>query len=382
MRENVLDGSEPAAEPARILVLTRYDRLGASSRVRFLQFLPELGRLAGRRVAFQVEPFFSDDYLRDLYRGRGRRLGPVIGAYLRRLAVVAKMGSFDLIWLEKEVLPYVPAIVEQAMLPRGVPIVVDFDDAIFVQYGRHPSRLVRWALGNKIDQVCAGAHTVVAGNEFLAEHARRAGASRVTVIPTTIDGASYQQTARSRPRQEFHIGWIGTPVTAKYLRRFAPALVRLTAEPDTYLVTIGAAGTAAPGARQIANPWLEGEEVRMLTECDAAVAPLDDGPWEKGKCGYTIIQCMAAGLPVVASPVGVANSIIEHGVNGFLAENDSECEAILRKLKHDGALRQRVGQKARQTALSGFAIEKWRGVLRDVLAAALADDRNSAREGR
>jgi hypothetical protein len=43
-----------------VLILTRYDRLGASSRVRFLQFLPTL---VSRGMKFSVQPFLGNDYI-------------------------------------------------------------------------------------------------------------------------------------------------------------------------------------------------------------------------------------------------------------------------------------------------------------------------------
>jgi glycosyltransferase involved in cell wall biosynthesis len=75
--------------------------------------------------------------------------------------------------------------------------------------------------------------------------------------------------------------------------------------------------------------------------------PLSDSPWERGKCGYKLIQCMACGVPVVASPVGVNCEIVKPGTNGFLAADD-EWEAALANLLTDSVLRKRLGQQARK----------------------------------
>ena len=48
----------------RILALTRYERLGSSSRVRFYQYFPYL---KAQGVEIVNAPFFGDDYVRDLY---------------------------------------------------------------------------------------------------------------------------------------------------------------------------------------------------------------------------------------------------------------------------------------------------------------------------
>ena len=68
-------------EPRKILLLTRYDRLGASSRVRFLQFLRAL---AAQGFDFDVRPFFGDEYVRAIYSGNLLilTLGPINDAHL------------------------------------------------------------------------------------------------------------------------------------------------------------------------------------------------------------------------------------------------------------------------------------------------------------
>ena len=91
-------------------------------------------------------------------------------------------------------------------------------------------------------------------------------------------------------------------------------------------------------------PWSEDTEVASLQTLDVGIMPLLDGPFERGKCGYKLIQYMACGLPVVASPVGVNRQIVEHGVNGFLAETPAQWAEALQTLLADPALRERMGQ--------------------------------------
>ena len=109
----------------KILILTRYGRRGASSRVRFLQFLTALGT---RGMSFSVQPFFDDEYVSGLYRGERTRAGKVLAAYFRRFRALSLTRRYDLIWVEKEALPWLPAALELAAM-RGTPYVVDLDDA-------------------------------------------------------------------------------------------------------------------------------------------------------------------------------------------------------------------------------------------------------------
>src|SRR5207247_281275 len=62
-----------------------------------------------------------------------------------------------------------------------------------------------------------------------------------------------------------------------------------------------------------------------------------------------VYEYMAAGLPVIASRLGQLKKLIEHGENGFLTApgDDAELAAALGQLHSDAALRQRLGQAAR-----------------------------------
>lgn len=60
-------------------------------------------------------------------------------------------------------------------------------------------------------------------------------------------------------------------------------------------------------------PWTEATETQLIQKFDIGIMPLSDSLWERGKCGYKLIQYMACGVLVVASAVGVNKQIIQHG---------------------------------------------------------------------
>lgn len=153
----------------RVLLLSRYAVLGASSRVRYLQYLSYF-RAQGVEVA--VEPLFSDDYVRALYEG-GRRWPNVFSGYWRRLLALFHARRFDVLIIEKELFPFLPAAAERFLRASGVPYLVDYDDALFHRYDQHGNPLVRGLLGRKVDVVMRQAAVVVAGNPYLAERAKR-----------------------------------------------------------------------------------------------------------------------------------------------------------------------------------------------------------------
>ena len=85
--------------------------------------------------------------------------------------------------------------------------------------------------------------------------------------------------------------------------------------------------------------------------------PLPDGPFERGKCGYKLIQYMACALPVVASPVGANRDIVEQGRNGFLASDADEWRAALHALVADPGLRRRFGEAGRRSVEQCYSLQ-------------------------
>jgi glycosyltransferase involved in cell wall biosynthesis len=367
----------------KVLLLTRYERLGASSRVRFLQFIPALER-AG--FTFDVRPLLDNAYVLALYGGPSASRWRILAGYLRRLArlLAALAGSrHDVVWLEKEAFPYLPAFIETTLL-RRVPYVVDLDDAWFYRYEAHPSPLVRALLRGKIDAVMRNAAIVVAGNDYLAARARAAGARRIEIIPTAIDLARYgdasaahaeARPAVARPRPAV-VGWIGIPLNAHYLTLIEPAL-RLVARQE--LITLHVVGAPLPpelaGIPAASFPWSEATEVARIGDFDIGIMPLHDTPWERGKCAYKLLQVMAAGKPVIAAPVGANCQVVRHGVNGFLAATQAEWADALRALAGDPALRSRMGEEARRTVAAQYSVATAGPRLASVLAEAASSRR-------
>lgn len=327
----------------KVLLLSRYARLGASSRLRSFQYLPYLEQ-AGFDVT--VAPLFDDNYVRGLSSGTISRYS-ILKAYWTRLRFILKAKQFDLVWLEYEMLPWLPGWVELTLLPKNIPLVVDYDDAVFHRYDQHRSSLVRKLLGHKIDAVMRRADVVMVGNEYLDARAKQAGARRVALLPTVVDANRYAvvETANT---QAVTIGWIGQPSTAKYLSQLVPELKETLARHAARLVAIGPKISQFEFLPVDVRPWAEDTEVAEIQQFDIGIMPLSDSLWERGKCGYKLIQYMACGKPVVATPIGVNNIIVRQGENGFLANSKAEwCEALDR-LCEDAALRKQMGDEGRK----------------------------------
>lgn len=360
----------------KLLVLSRYSRLGASSRLRMLDYVPAL-----INVGFDVEvvSFFDEYYLTQVYAGRNSKISTLRYFYSRvRRLLFGK--NPDLIWIEKEAFQWLPWFIEKEILPKNVPLVSDYDDAVFHRYDLHRSLLVRTLLTRKIDSVMAASSLVLAGNHYLEERARSAGAKSVEIIPTVVNAEAYSvarvPAADGRPR----IGWIGSPSTwSEYCEPLLPVLSASARKHGAMVRTVGASRTAKKSETLELLSWSEGTEIQSIQGMDIGVMPLDDSPWARGKCGYKLIQYMACGLPVVASPVGVNSEIVEHGVNGFLAKTDAQWAAALDALLGNPDLRRRMGSAGRKKVEQDYSLQVYGPRVAELLMDVACAGRSSKR---
>lgn len=340
----------------RVLILARYGPLAASMRYRFLQYLPILEQ---QGFTFTVDTLFDDRYLRRLYAGKPVDKVRVIRSYTRRMQALLRSRSFDLIWVHFDPFPWAPGRWDTALLPRHIPYVVDLDDAMFHRYDKHPSQVVRRVLKTKFDRLMSDAAAVVAGNEYIANRAVQVGAQDVVVIPTVVDLERYRlKRDTDLTDLPLTIGWIGSPSTAYNVQIMRSALERMSESQPVRLVTVGS-GEIDLGSRldHIVRPWSESTEIDEIHGFDVGTMPLVDSPFERGKSGFKLIQCMACGLPVVASPVGVNVDLVEHGTNGFLADSQEAWYTAMMSLANDPVLRREMGLAGRRLVEAAYSLQ-------------------------
>lgn len=336
-------------QSAKVTFYCKYDNGGASTRYRTLQYFQSL-KDAG--FIFQYSSLFSDNYLFHKFKFGRSSPSLVFYSYLKRLVSFFVNRSDSVVWIEYELFPYFPAVLERLIAKSGVRYIVDFDDAIFHTYDNHKYFIIRFLFKFKIATVMRLAHTVVVGNKYLGDYARAHGAKNVVTIPTVIDLKKYPcipATVKPAIVQKdcFIIGWIGTPITARYIQTVAPALRKVCAGGRAKVQLIGAGDFKLDGVPLEVLPWSESDEVEFIRGFDVGIMPLPDDPWTRGKCGFKLIQYMACSLPVIASPIGINKDIVEPGKNGFLADKLDDWEEALATLQRDIALRRRMGANGR-----------------------------------
>ncbi len=355
----------------KILFLTRFSELNAYTRYRVTQYLP-LVREAG--LDCTLHSLFPDTYLKHTYSAKSRSralstLSPLIVTSLARRwwLLVRYTRKYDAVFLQYEALPYAPLSFERPLFRSGVPVVVDYDDAINLMYEHHPNRFLRRLLEPKIRGIVAGSSHVITANRNLSDWAKQFN-EHVTIIPNSLDLRKVKRTVpRNRHNDRPVIGWIGTPVTARYLRLLERPLQALQSRHDFVLKVIGAPRFTMAGIDVHAVPWSEATESDELTTCDIGIMPLPNDAWARGKSALKVIQYLATGIAAVASPVGANIDVLKDGHNGFLAETDDEWTEKLAVLIEDPLRREQLARAGRRTVEEHFSLETNAPVFVEVL---------------
>jgi glycosyltransferase involved in cell wall biosynthesis len=337
----------------RGLVFAKYGDLAASTRQRFVQAVPYL---AGQDIALEIAPLFDNAYLSLLFnKGKRHRLS-IVKAYIRRAFALLRCKQYDFIFVQYELFPYLPGWFESLLRYTDKPVFYDLDDAIFHQYDSHPNTHIRKLLGNKLVPLLKRADIAFCGNAYLQAYVAQ-HCAHTEIIPTTLDVTQFAPPTQKMVNHPPVLGWIGSPSTWDYCAPLLDMLSNFTNTLQMSALIIGAGHKAAPRTNFEFADWVEQNEVFDIQRMDIGIMPIPDEPWARGKCGYKLIQYMACGVPVIASPVGVNRDIVQHGINGFLASTEEEWRSAITQLLQDKALRERMGAAGRKTVEERFSIQ-------------------------
>ncbi|HEY7329110.1 MAG TPA: glycosyltransferase family 4 protein [Gemmataceae bacterium] len=237
-------------------------------------------------------------------------------------------------------------------------VLFDFDDAVFLRdsyaaRGLHDHRRLRRFAG-----MVGCADAVIAGNAFLAEQAARWIDERsIQVIPTCVDPKRYPLAQAVRSGDGVELVWVGSSSTLQGLQAIAPLLedigrnvsgVSLKLLCDRFL------SLRHLPVRPV--PWTETNEAAEIAGADIGISWLPDDAWSRGKCGLKVLQYMAAGLPVIANPVGVQMEMVRHGETGFLVQTPAQWIEAVRRLAKDVKLRRRMGRAGRRLVEERYSV--------------------------
>ena len=338
-----------AASGPRVLMLTKAGPTGASSRLRALQHIP-LFEAAGMpvRAVFRTTPDAEGRFAASQSRhGPAYRLAEWPHRLRYGRALLGGLRWCQAVFLQRR---FLGRTLMGFCRATGRKIVYDFDDALFVD----PDRRRDSALGDF--QACLrAAAVVVAGNDYLADYARKFN-PEVRVVPTAVPARPH--TPHGRRPGRFVLGWIGTATNIPYLHMLDGALRELSAAvPGLVLKVISARPVEIEGLRVENVAWRLATADQELADCDVGLMPLPDDEFTRGKCAFKALQCMSLGLPVVVSPVGMNRQAVADGREGFWAETDRQWVEAALRLWRDPELAARMGAAAHARAQE-FTVER------------------------
>jgi len=286
-----------------------------------------------QRVEIYLDPLRSDGIESEVHK--------LPKGYIKRRGLFRRAKKFDAVLVHKKCFNLLDA---RCLRRHSRKIIYDFDDAVMYKADRPESehtshkRLFERAVGL--------ADCVIAGNEYLAQHARQFN-SDVHILPTGLAVDDYK-SGSARPNDgKVRLVWIGSKATLKYLEQLSPVLEEAGRRFDNLVLRI-----VCDSFFTLVNipveqrQWSRQTQAADLATSDIGLAPLPDNRFTRGKCAYKVLQYMAAGLPVIASPVGVNRQYIEESGAGLLAENDEQWLERITELIKDGPSRARMAKAA------------------------------------
>ncbi len=298
----------------------------------------------------------EDEY--SLYHSNNiiRKIWIGIKSYKKRILDLLNTNNFDLIVIYREALPTRTTFFEKAVSKKNIPILFDFDDAIWIKDVSSVNKKISWFKDeNKIERLLPLCDHITCGNEYLAKYASKFN-SNVTIIPSSVDTKLYR-SLNKKANGVVKIGWVGSHTTVKHFESITPVFKKLKSRyaDGIEFTVIGDENYVNNDLNIKGVRWENKNEVELFNSFDIGVMPLPNNDWTKGKCGMKGLLYMSVGIPTVMSNVGMNQEIVNHGENGFLASAEKEWIQILSKLIEDKKLREKIGKEGRKTVLDKYS---------------------------
>jgi glycosyltransferase involved in cell wall biosynthesis len=351
----------------KILALTKYGRLAASTRQRLTQFEAFLN---ANDFSIDLVPLMDDAQIERIAHNRPLNKLSIVKNYWKRLFYLRSAHRYDLIWIQYELFPYFPGFFEAMATWLKVPYVLDYDDAVFHKYDLHQLSLVRSILSVKLVPLMKGATAVMCGNTYIADYASQYCAN-VKIIPTVVDTDVYGPAESILTGDPLAVGWIGSPSTWPYLLSLLPTITPVLEAYDARMLVIGSGQAQSLTKKFEFRDWQEPSEVQDIQDMAVGIMPLSDTPWARGKCGYKLVQYMACNVPAMASPVGVNRDILANGQSGVLCATADDWVRSLDLLLSDVDERRRLGLAGRKRVVEHYSVASQKSCLLSVLFQAL-----------
>lgn len=349
---------------SKVIFLCKYGKAGASSRYRFFNYLPFFDEFDCEFV-----PLLSDEYLNELYKTKNNKFRIIkllLNSVITRIFFLLNSSNDNIYIIEKELIPYAPFFIEKFLL-KNKKYCLDYDDYVGATYSQ--SKILKFFLGNKIFKLVENSRLTTVGNKWyfdIFENHRS-----LQYLPTNIEYKKYLlRSSNVQDHDIFTLVWIGSKSTSKYLSVIEEAFIALNKKYKIFLKVIG--GKAPFEHENIINvTWAEETEILELRKSDVGIMPLYDSLWEKGKCGFKLVQYMGVGLPLLASPSPANNEIIQN--NGFICKDSLDWYSNIENLYLDLELRKKLSKISLIRVAENYSYEHWGEVYKGWIKSVIRD---------
>ncbi len=298
-------------------------------------------------------------------RGCSMVLHPVPRGFAGRLRLLKTLAAFDVVLLQR----MLPRGFELSLMRRAARrLVFDFDDAVFHRDSFHRKGIDSTGHERRFARIACAADSLIAGNRHLADRAIAAGARResVRVIPTCVEPSRYVPSVSGESRG-LELVWIGSSSTLQGLEMRRELFAKLADHHAGLRLRVIC--DRFPGFDRppiVPVRWSEAGEAGALAAAHVGISWMPDDEWSKGKCGLKVLQYFAAGLPVIANPVGVHSLMVIPGETGFLADSDEQwIDAVARMA--DAGERKRMGKSAREFVEAHYSVDRYQNCFANAL---------------
>jgi glycosyltransferase involved in cell wall biosynthesis len=287
------------------------------------------------------------------------KIGEMVRAYIERIKLLGDLKRFDAVFVYREAALLGPAFLEKSIARRGLPIIYQLDDPLFVPYTSPNNGYLSYLkFFGKISDICRLAKVVMVNSTQIREYVSRYN-QNIWQVPSVVDTNQYvfRPDLIEAKRGDVCIGWSGSPTTMGNIRVIAGALRKLAERVEHRVHLIGGTEFDLPGVSYVAQKWSAATEVADLRKMQVGMVPLPVNEWNKRKFYMKTAQYMALGIPTVATSLGSNPEVVQHGITGFLADSETEWVDYLSLLIEDHDLRSRMSREAAKAAKEKYSLE-------------------------
>lgn len=307
----------------KLYVFTLYADKGGSSQYRAYIFKEELEKKFDVKWSYFWNNTYATKYMHDKKKYIVQIGVTYFFAALKRMIQLLFIApNSDVILIQKASIPKLKMTFLKRIKSRGKKIVFDIDDATYL-FPR-----------DNTDEIAKLSDVVICGNDTLKNHYESLGCNCV-FLPTIENTYKYEKYWNDTFDSKI-IGWIGSAASVHNLELLVDPIneiVERHPEIQFHIICNDDQGYVSKIKNSRLIIWDKEKYISDMSRFTIGVMPLKDTAFNKGKCGFKLIQYLNMKKPVIGSNVGVNGEIIEG--NGITINTSDEWISAFERLLYD-----------------------------------------------